>query len=126
MDKDIDRIQKNPDTDIVIRVDDFGGRRGLTIREFVKSDRYTGFTKAGTRIPADKFAIFKKAINSVDEKEMMEAPVDTGATAPGMPNPDANIQQKFSSGKKESGAFKKEKSFAKKDVDDFDFEGSVM
>lgn len=74
MEKDIDKIPKNPDTDIVIRVDDFGGRRGLTIREFVHSDRYTGFTKAGTRIPADKFSQFKAAINSINEEEMAQAP----------------------------------------------------
>ncbi len=70
MEKDIDRIPKNPDTDIVIRIDDFGGKIGLTIREFVKSERYTGFTKAGTRIPAEKFKIFKDAINSIDEKDL--------------------------------------------------------
>ena len=70
MEKDIDRIAKNSETDIVIRIDDFGGKRGLTIREFVKSERYTGFTKAGTRIPADKFHLFKAAINSVNEKDL--------------------------------------------------------
>jgi hypothetical protein len=70
MEKDIDRITKNSETDIVIRIDDFGGRTGLTIREFVKSERYSGFTKAGTRIPADKFKQFKEAINSVDEKDL--------------------------------------------------------
>ncbi|MEK6854769.1 MAG: hypothetical protein AABX73_00945 [Nanoarchaeota archaeon] len=70
MEKDIDRIQKNPDTDIVIRIDDYGGKRGLTIREFVKGERYTGFTKAGTRIPAEKFKLFKQAINSIDEEDM--------------------------------------------------------
>lgn len=75
MEKDIDRIPKNQETDIVIRVDDFGGRRGLTIREFVKSERYTGFTKAGTRIPAEYFKAFKAAINSIDEKELAEAVV---------------------------------------------------
>lgn len=73
MEKDIDRITKNQDTDIVIRVDDFNGKKGLTIREFVKSERYTGFTKAGTRIPADKFALFKKAINSIDEKDLEDS-----------------------------------------------------
>lgn len=70
MEKDIDRIQKSGDTEIVIRIDDFGGRRGVTIREFVKSERYTGFTKNGTRIPADKFKIFKAAINSIDENDL--------------------------------------------------------
>ncbi len=73
MEKDIDRIAKNPETDIVIRIDDFNGKKGLTIREFVKSERYTGFTKAGTRIPADKFHIFKKAINSIDENDLKES-----------------------------------------------------
>src|SRR3989338_7714782 len=72
MEKDIDKIPKNPDTDIIIRIDDFGGRVGLTIREFVKGERYTGFTKAGTKIPADKFKQFKEAINSIDEKEFHE------------------------------------------------------
>jgi len=73
MEKDIDKIPKNQETDIVIRIDDFGGKRGLTIREFVKSERYTGFTKAGTRIPADKFKLFKAAINSIDEKDLEES-----------------------------------------------------
>ena len=72
MEKDIDRIGKNSDTDIIIRVDDFGGKIGLTIREFVKSERYTGFTKAGTRIPADKFKQFKDAINSIDESDLAQ------------------------------------------------------
>ena len=65
MEKDIDRIQKSSDIDIVIRIDDFGGRLGLTIREFVKSEKYTGFTKSGTRIPADKFLEFRELINSI-------------------------------------------------------------
>ena len=73
MEKDIDKIAKNQDTDIVIRIDDFGGKIGLTIREFVKGERYTGFTKAGTRIPADKFKQFKAAINSIDEEALIEA-----------------------------------------------------
>lgn len=72
MEKDIDKIPKNPDTDIVIRIDDFGGRVGVTIREFVKSDRYTGFTKAGTRISAENFPKFKAAINSIDEAELQQ------------------------------------------------------
>jgi len=70
MEKDIDKIPKNAETDIVIRIDDFGGKVGLTIREFVKSERYTGFTKAGTRIPADKFKQFKEAINSINEADL--------------------------------------------------------
>ncbi len=74
MEKDIGRISKNDNTDIVVRVDDFGGKRGLTIREFVTSDRYTGFTKAGVRIPAQDFKKFKEMINSISEEEMAEMP----------------------------------------------------
>lgn len=70
MEKDIDRIAKNKETDIVIRIDSYNGKKGVTIREYVKSDKYTGFTKAGTRIPADKFKIFKASINSIDEKDL--------------------------------------------------------
>lgn len=70
MEKDIGRIQKNADTEIVVRIDDFGGSRGLTIREFVKSPKYTGFTKAGVRISADKFKDFKNMINSVSEEDI--------------------------------------------------------
>jgi hypothetical protein len=72
MEKDIGKIQKNDTTDIVLRIDDFGGRRGFTIREFVTSDRYTGFTKAGVRILAKDFPKFKEMINSVSEEEMKE------------------------------------------------------
>ena len=70
MEKDIGKIRKNENTDIAIRIDDFGGRIGLTIREFTSSDRYTGFTKSGTRIPAESFSEFKELINSIDEDEL--------------------------------------------------------
>ncbi len=77
MEKDIGKISKNDQSDIVIRVDDFGGKRGLTVREFVTSDRYTGFTKAGVRILAADFPKFKEMINSVSEEEMAQ-PADGG------------------------------------------------
>ncbi len=70
MEKDIGKIKKNDQSDIVIRIDDFGGERGLTIREFVTSDRYTGFTKAGVRIKAEDFPAFKEMINSISEEDM--------------------------------------------------------
>ena len=68
--KEIDKIPKNRETDIIIKVDSFKGKKGITIREFVKTDSYTGFTKAGTRIPVDKFKQFKDAINSIDEDDL--------------------------------------------------------
>jgi len=70
MEKDIGRLKKNENTDIVIRIDDFGGRTGLTIREFVSGDRYTGFTKAGVRILAENFSKFKDMVNSVSESDL--------------------------------------------------------
>jgi len=70
MEKDIGKIKKNNETDIVIRIDDFGGNQGLTIREFVKSESYTGFTKAGVRIRAEKFDEFKKIINSINQSDL--------------------------------------------------------
>lgn len=73
MEKDIGKIRKNDTTDIVVRIDDFGGRIGLTIREFTTSDRYTGFTKSGTRIPAESFQEFKEIINRIDENDLKAA-----------------------------------------------------
>lgn len=75
MEKDIGEIKKSDDTKIVVRVDDFGGFPGLTIREFVQNERYTGFTKAGVRIRADKFEAFKAMINAVDPADLKTAPV---------------------------------------------------
>lgn len=67
MEKDYGKIEKNATTSVVIRVDDFGGKPGLTIREFVNGSDggYSGFTKSGTRIPAEKFLEFREVINSI-------------------------------------------------------------
>ena len=67
MEKDIGKIKKNDNTDIIIRVDDFGGKVGVTIREFTNDQRtgYKGFTKAGTRVTVDQFKEFKDMINSI-------------------------------------------------------------
>jgi hypothetical protein len=70
MEKDIGKISKNDSTDIVIRVDEFGGRPGVTIREFVTSERYTGFTKSGVKIPAGDFQQFKELIGSIKPEDL--------------------------------------------------------
>ena len=82
MEKDIGKIKKNDTTDIVVRIDDFGGKTGLTIREYVTSDRYTGFTKAGVRILGADFTKFKEMVNSVSEEELKspEAPAEESET----------------------------------------------
>ncbi|MDP3992207.1 MAG: hypothetical protein Q8P79_01720 [Nanoarchaeota archaeon] len=74
MEKDLGKIKKNDTTDIVVRLDDFGGRPGVTIREFVTSERYTGFTKSGVKIAAADFQKFKEMINSVTEEHLKETP----------------------------------------------------
>ncbi len=66
MDKEIGRIKKNETIEIVVKVDDFGGNIGVTIREFVKSDTYTGFTKQGTRILKTQWDDFKKILEQVN------------------------------------------------------------
>ncbi|MFA5174484.1 MAG: hypothetical protein WC438_04860 [Candidatus Pacearchaeota archaeon] len=75
MEKDIGKIKKNETTEIVVRIDDFGGKTGVTIREHVTSEKYTGFTKSGTRIPAEDFLKFRDLINSIDLKELNPKPV---------------------------------------------------
>ncbi|MCD6226976.1 hypothetical protein J7J90_00590 [Candidatus Micrarchaeota archaeon] len=65
MEKEIGRIKKSDTTDIVIKIDDYGGVEGVTIREFVHTDTYTGFTKNGTRIPKTQWDEFSKLIQSV-------------------------------------------------------------
>ncbi|MFA5993265.1 MAG: hypothetical protein WC796_06170 [Candidatus Pacearchaeota archaeon] len=74
MEKDIGKLKKNDITDIIVRIDDFGGKTGVTIREFTTSDKYTGFTKSGTRIPAEKFKEFKDMINSIDDSDLESSP----------------------------------------------------
>ncbi len=82
MEKDIGKIKKNDTSDIIIRVDDFGGRKGLTIREFITTDRYTGFTKQGVRILAQDFPKFKEMINSITEEDMKEIEEEQASQEP--------------------------------------------
>ena len=76
MEKDIGKINKGEYqgtvTDIVIGIREFNERIGVDIREFVTSEGYTGPTKKGLRIPAEKFKEFKEMINSITEEDMKE------------------------------------------------------
>ena len=99
MEKDIGKIKKNDDTDIVVRIDDFGGRTGLTIREFVTNDRYTGFTKAGVRILASEFPKFKEMINSISESDMKSS--ESGSENAGASAPKKTPQKKHDSAQEE-------------------------
>jgi hypothetical protein len=73
MEKDIGKIKKNDSTEIIVRIDDYKGKKGVTIREFVTSDRYTGFTKAGTRIPVESFIEFRDILNKIDYNDLMKS-----------------------------------------------------
>ncbi|MBI2663764.1 hypothetical protein HYX10_00285 [Candidatus Woesearchaeota archaeon] len=66
MEEEVGRVKKNDTTEIVVKVDDYGGQKGVTIREFLTSEKYTGFTKQGTRIPAEKWEAFKGLVNKVN------------------------------------------------------------
>jgi hypothetical protein len=62
MEKEFGRIKKNSTTDIVIRISEYKGSTGLDIREYVESDRYTGWSKSGVRIPEDQICQLGKLI----------------------------------------------------------------
>ena len=89
MEKDIGKIAKNSSTDIVVRVDAYGGKPGVTIREFVNESPsgYKGFTKSGTRIPAEKFLEFREMINTISLEDLK---ADPNAAATSAPKKEAN------------------------------------
>ncbi len=74
MEKEIGKIPKGEYqgiiTEIVIGLKEYNGKTGVDIREFTKSEAYTGPTKKGLRIPAEKFEDFKYMINSIDPKDL--------------------------------------------------------
>jgi|APSaa5957512622_1039677.scaffolds.fasta_scaffold06340_1 hypothetical protein len=81
MEKDIGKILKGEYqgnvTEIVIAVKEYNSRVGVDIREYSTSEQYTGPTKKGLRIPAEKFEEFKTMINSIDPNDLKAAPVAT-------------------------------------------------
>lgn len=72
MEKDVGKVKKNSTTDVIVRIDDYKGKKGVTVREFVTDEKYTGFTKSGTRIPAEKFLEFRELINSIKLDDLKE------------------------------------------------------
>ena len=75
VEKDIGKITKGEYqgtvTEIVVGVREYNGKVGVDIREFVQSEKYTGPTKKGLRIPAESFAQFKEMINSVQDADLV-------------------------------------------------------
>jgi hypothetical protein len=77
MDKDIGKLNKGEyqgtSTDIVIGVREYNGKVGVDIREYTTSEKYTGPTKKGLRIPAELFQKFKEMINSISPGDLVSS-----------------------------------------------------
>ena len=86
MEKDIGKINKGEYqgtvTDIVVGVREYNGRVGVDIREFVTSEKYTGPTKKGLRIPVENFKDFKEMINSIKEEDLKQEPQEDKEEVP--------------------------------------------
>lgn len=100
VDKEIGKISKGEfqgtTTDIIVAVREYNGRVGVDIREYATSEKYTGPTKKGLRIPAERFEDFKKMIHSITEKDL----IPDGSS----PSSDSeNHQQKIKTEKPGSG-----------------------
>ncbi|MHC1594644.1 MAG: transcriptional coactivator p15/PC4 family protein [Methanotrichaceae archaeon] len=67
MENEIGRIRKSDTTETVVRKTEFRGSVGIDIREYVTSERYTGWSKNGIRIPMEQWKSFKEILNKVDD-----------------------------------------------------------
>ena len=67
MENEIGRVRKSDTTETVIRKTEFRGSVGIDIREYVTSERYTGWSKNGIRIPLEQWKSFKEILNKVDD-----------------------------------------------------------
>lgn len=65
MEEEIGRIRKNESTEVVIRMTEFRGSVGVDIREYLTSERYTGWSKNGVRIPIELWPEFKAILDRV-------------------------------------------------------------
>jgi Transcriptional Coactivator p15 (PC4) len=59
------RIRKNETTEVVVRKTEFKGSVGIDIREYVTSEKYTGWSKNGLRIPVDQWKAFKEILDKI-------------------------------------------------------------
>lgn len=69
---EIGRLRKNDITEIVVQKTEFRGSVGIDIREYVTSERYTGWSKNGIRIPVEKWQDFKEILDQVGKAEKAE------------------------------------------------------
>lgn len=67
MDEEIGRIRKNDSIEVVVRRTEFKGMVGIDIREYLTSDRYTGWSKNGIRVPLEQWKAFKEILDLVKD-----------------------------------------------------------
>jgi len=83
-DKEILRLNKNSQKDIVIKAADYKGKVGLDIREWLKTPEYQGWTKNGVRFETVNFDKFKELVSA------MYGEFKTFETAPAAPKAQVN------------------------------------
>lgn len=70
---EIGRMRKKDTTEIAVQKTEYRGAVGIDVREYVTSERYTGWSKNGIRIPVEKWPDFKAILDSVDREEKGES-----------------------------------------------------
>lgn len=65
MEKEFGRIKKSDSVEIIIRESEYQGVLGIDIREYVTTEKYTGWTKSGIRIPKEIWDEFKRIVNGI-------------------------------------------------------------
>ncbi len=73
MEQEFGRIRKSETTELVVRKTEFRGTAGIDIREYVTSDKYTGWSKNGIRIPVDQWRSFKEILEKIEVSEGVES-----------------------------------------------------
>jgi hypothetical protein len=66
VDEEIGRVKKNDTVDVVVRRTEFKGSVGIDIREYMSTERYTGWSKNGIRIPMELWIALKEVLDRVE------------------------------------------------------------
>lgn len=62
---DIGEFNKSETTKVIVKINEFQGEKGVDIREYVETKKYTGPTKKGVRVPMSKWDEFTRIINEI-------------------------------------------------------------
>jgi hypothetical protein len=66
---EIGRLKKNDTTEIVVQKTEYRGSVGIDLREYVTSEKYTGWSKNGIRVPVEKWKDFKEILDRVESAQ---------------------------------------------------------